>query len=75
LEQNDYTVDMARRRKDPKLRMANDLRIPVTGDQKRLIVAATNDEPQGMAAWARAVLIQAAEKKLARRERPEDKED
>jgi hypothetical protein len=50
--------------------MATDLRIPVTEDQKRLIVEATSDEPEGMAAWARVILLQAAQRKLSRRERP-----
>jgi hypothetical protein len=64
-----YNNGMGRPRKDPKLRMGTDLRIPVTEDQKRLIVEATSDEPSGMAAWARSVLLEAAEKKRAKRER------
>lgn len=32
----------------------------MTAEQKRLLVEATRDEPEGMTAWARAVLIQAA---------------
>jgi len=47
--------------------MDTDLRIPVTSEQKALIVEATSDEPEGMAAWARAILIDAARRKLARR--------
>jgi hypothetical protein len=54
---------MPRPRKNPKLRMGTDLRIPVTKEQKKLIVEATSDEPGGMAAWARAVLLNAAGKK------------
>jgi hypothetical protein len=46
--------------------MDADLRIPVTSEQKQLIVQATSDEPEGMAAWARGVLLQAARKKLER---------
>jgi hypothetical protein len=53
---------MARPPKDPKLRMDTDLRIPVTGDQKRLIAEAASEEPAGMAAWARSVLLEAAAK-------------
>ena len=56
---------MARPPKDPKLRMGTDLRIPRTEDQKHLIIEVTADEPNGMAAWARVVLLEAAEKKLA----------
>ena len=48
--------------------MDTDLRIPVTSEQKALIVEATSDQPEGMAAWARAVLIDAAKKKVARRQ-------
>ncbi len=66
---------MARRRKDPKLRMARDLRIPMTEDLKRLIEEATSDEPEGMAAWARAVLRDAAQRKLSGRERPQGSSD
>jgi hypothetical protein len=63
-ENFDYTYGMPRRPKDPKLRMETDLRIPVTTEQKQLILDATNDEPNGMSAWARAVLLEAAKKKL-----------
>jgi hypothetical protein len=42
------------------------LRIPVTDAQKELIDQATADEPEGMAAWARAILLEAAKRKLAR---------
>jgi hypothetical protein len=47
--------------------MDTDLRIPVTSEQKALIAEATRDEPGGMAAWARAVLLQAARRKAGRR--------
>ncbi len=50
--------------------MATDLRIPLTDDQKRLIVEATSDVPEGMAAWARGILLLAAQKKLRREQRP-----
>jgi hypothetical protein len=46
--------------------MDTDLRIPVTREQKAQIAKATREEPEGMAAWARAILLQAA------RARPED---
>ena len=58
---------MARPPKDGRLRMDTDLRIPVTSEQKALIIEATSDQPDGMAAWARAVLIDAAKRKLARK--------
>ena len=42
------------------------LRIPVTDEQKALVDEATADEPEGMAAWARAILLGAARRKVAR---------
>lgn len=56
---------MARPRKNGRLRMDTDLRIPVTTEQKALIVEATSDEPEGMAAWARSVLLDAARQRIA----------
>jgi hypothetical protein len=46
--------------------MDTDLRIPLTSEQKGLIDQATEDEPEGKAAWARAILLTAAKKKIAR---------
>jgi hypothetical protein len=57
---------MARPRKYGGLPMDTDLRIPMTSEQKALIDAATADEPEGKAAWARALLLAAARRKLAR---------
>jgi len=57
---------MARPHKDPELRMDTDLRVPMTSAQKQLLDDATADEPEGKAAWARAVLLDAAKKKLAK---------
>jgi hypothetical protein len=62
---------MARPPKNGRLRMDRDIRIPVTSEQKALIAEATADEPEGMAAWARAVLIEAARKKVARIQKSE----
>ena len=45
------------------------LRIPVTRAQKALIDRATADEPEGMAAWARQILLEAAKRKLAKHEK------
>jgi hypothetical protein len=44
--------------------MDTDLRIPVTSEQKALILEATSDEPEGMAAWARDILLRAAHDRL-----------
>ena len=49
------------------MRMDTDIRIPVTQDQKRAISEAISDDPRGLAAWAREVLLQAAEKRLSKR--------
>jgi len=45
--------------------MDTDLRIPLTSEQKAMIDEATADEPEGKAAWARAILLGAAKRKLA----------
>ena len=47
--------------------MDTDLRVPMTAAQKQLLDDATADEPDGKAAWARDVLLEAARKKLAKR--------
>jgi hypothetical protein len=65
LEKLGYNTGMARPLKNGRLRMDRDIRIPVTSEQKALIVEATSDEPEGMAAWARMVLLEAAKKKKA----------
>jgi hypothetical protein len=43
------------------------LRIPVTSEQKALIDEATADEADGMAAWARAILLAAARRRVGKR--------
>lgn len=60
---------MGRPRKAGRLRMDTDLRIPVTSDQKQIVQKATADEPEGMAAWVRRVILSAADEKLAQAER------
>lgn len=62
----DYNTRMARPRKHGHLRMDTDLRIPLTAEQKSLIDEATADEPEGKAAWARALLLDAAKRKIAK---------
>jgi hypothetical protein len=57
---------MARPRKYGDLRMDTDLRIPLTSEQKAIITEAAAGEPEGMAAWARALLLGAAKRKLAK---------
>lgn len=52
-----------RPKKSAALRRTVDLRIPVTIDEKRLVEDAANASgtAAGMASWARAVLLRAAE--------------
>jgi hypothetical protein len=57
---------MARPPKYGGTRMNIHLRIPVTDEQKAIIDRATADEREGMAAWARAILLGAAQRKLAK---------
>ena len=47
--------------------MDTDVRIPMTADQKQLLLDAVADEPAGFAAWAREILLKAAQKKLAKK--------
>jgi len=49
--------------------METDLRIPVTWDQKSIISDATKDEPEGMASWARGILLEAAKEKIERKKK------
>jgi hypothetical protein len=63
----DYNSRMGRPRKYGDLRMDTDLRIPLTSEQKSLLDDATADEPEGKAEWARAILLEAARKKIVRR--------
>ncbi len=58
---------MGRPRKDGRLLMNTDFRIPLTSEQKALLDEATRDEPEGKAAWARNLLLQAARKKISRK--------
>jgi hypothetical protein len=54
---------MARPHKKAKDRKDVDLRIPVTTDQKRLIVEAAELDQLDMAEWARALLLRAAKQR------------
>jgi uncharacterized protein (DUF1778 family) len=46
--------------------MDEDLRIPVTAEQKRLIVEAAAADQSDMTAWVRPILLGAAQRKLAK---------
>jgi hypothetical protein len=65
-EKIDYNTHMPRPPKHGRLRMDTDLRIPVTSEQKALILEATSDEPDGMASWVRGVVLEAAKRKIGR---------
>jgi hypothetical protein len=45
-----------------------DIRIPLATERKALLVDATRDEPEGMAAWARALLLAAARRVVDKRD-------
>jgi hypothetical protein len=64
---SDYNTGMGRPRKYGKLRMDTDLRIPLTAEQKSLIDAATAGIAEGKAEWARALLLKAAQRMMAKR--------
>jgi hypothetical protein len=46
-----------------------DLRVPVTAAQKARIMEAVSLDGEDMAAWARAVLLKAAENRIAKQNR------
>lgn len=58
-----------RPRKAGALPMDTDIRIPLTVEQKAVIVEAARDEPEGMAAWARAILLTAAQAQIEGRQK------
>jgi hypothetical protein len=60
---------MARPFKDKKDRKDIDLRIPVTEEQKRLIMEAVGLDQLDMAGWARDLLLTAAKRRLEKETR------
>ena len=64
-----YNIGMKKTRgrppKEESDRKATDLRIPVTADQKVTITMAALSQGQDMAAWARQLLVRAAQDALA----------
>jgi uncharacterized protein (DUF1778 family) len=60
-----YTNYMARPTKDARLRKNVDLRIPLTVEQKRLIVEAATLADSDVATWLRPIVLQAATEMLA----------
>jgi hypothetical protein len=57
---------MARPFKEPHLRKDTDLRIPLTADQKRLVVLAANLAQADVATWLRPIILQAANEWVAK---------
>jgi len=55
---------MARPPKDKKDRKDVDLRIPVTAEQKKIIVEAAGLDQMDMAGWARMLLLKAANQRI-----------
>jgi uncharacterized protein (DUF1778 family) len=56
---------MARPRKEKRLLMSAQVRIPLTEEQKRLIEQAASLEHSDLTAWMRPILLQAATKRIA----------
>lgn len=46
--------------------MDSDLRIPVTKEQKQVLQEAARQDPEGLASWARNILLQAARRQAAK---------
>lgn len=57
---------MARPKKPPDDRMSDQIRIPLTAEQKRLITEAAGFNALEMTAWARSVLVRIAAEEQAR---------
>jgi uncharacterized protein (DUF1778 family) len=53
---------MPRPKKKPEDRKDYHLRVPLTDAQRQLIEAASNAESQDLAAWSRAILLDAAKR-------------
>jgi hypothetical protein len=75
LEKIGHNTAMPRPRKEGRLRMDAYLRIPMTSEQKALVQEATRDEPEGVAAWVRAVVLQAARERIAQRKSTKERGD
>jgi hypothetical protein len=59
-------ISMARPKKDPSERKTFILRIPMTEDQKKLIMDAVSMNQIDMAAWARPILLRVAKQELSK---------
>jgi hypothetical protein len=61
-----YIYAMGRPRKDPKERKSAELRIPVTNDQKSLIIHASGLDGLDVATWLRPIILDAAKARVER---------
>lgn len=70
--------NMARPTKEPAQRRSTHLRVPVTEAERAIIMEAIANEPDGFAAWARSLMLQAAREKVkgtpSKRQRKADAE-
>jgi uncharacterized protein (DUF1778 family) len=57
---------MGRPPKEPRLRMTDSIRLPLTADQKRTIEEAAALDQTDVTAWIRPILMEAARKRIAR---------
>ena len=62
-------ISMVRPKKDPSERKTFILRIPMTEDQRNLIVDAVSRNQIDMAAWARPILLKAAKLEISKETR------
>ncbi len=58
---------MARPKKNPKLVKDDYLKIPVTSEQKKVIVEAAQSVGDDMAPWARSILMRAAKEQAGQK--------
>ena len=57
---------MARPPKDPSERKTVDVRIPMTENQKRIVLEAAASDQADVATWVRPIILGAAQEKLAK---------
>lgn len=62
-----YSNSMARPPKDPSERKSVDLRIPLTEEQKKTVAEAAAAEGEDVAAWARPILLEFAQRRLSKK--------
>jgi hypothetical protein len=66
---------MPKPRKDGQPEMASDLEVPLTREHKDLIKEASRFSTDGLSAWARRVLLEAARKEICRRPVEQENDD